>query len=145
MLKAPVFGIGAYMTYVMGPELTEESMIPLDPTDHQERKLSRHAHNAYLQTWFELGAVGALLLLWAGLSILGRISRLPSSVVPYGLAAFSTAAALLGSAYGIWQTWYIALFGLATILFALGAETYTVGALAEAKNIDRAPPALSSA
>ena len=97
VLKAPVFGIGAYMTYVMGPEMTAESTTPPDPTDRWQRKFSRHAHNAYLQTWFELGAVGALLLMWAGLSILGRISRLPSSVVPFGLGAFSTAAALLGS------------------------------------------------
>ncbi len=124
VLKAPVFGIGAYMTYVMGPEMTAESTIPLDPTDQWERKFSRHAHNAYLQTWFELGAVGALLLMGVGLSILGRIRRLPSPVVPYGLAVFSTAATLLGLSYGIWQTWYIALFGLAAILFAVGASAY---------------------
>jgi O-antigen ligase len=124
VLKAPVFGIGAYMTYVLGPEMTAESTAPPDPTDRWERKFSRHAHNAYLQTWFELGAVGALLLMWTGLTILGRISRLPSSVVPFGFAAFSTAAALLGSSFGIWQTWYIALFGLATILFAVGASAY---------------------
>ena len=140
VLKAPVFGIGAYMTYVMGPEMTAESTMPPDPTDRWQRKFSRHAHNAYLQTWFELGAVGALLLMWAGLSILGRISRLPSSVVPFGLGAFSTAAALLGSAYGIWQTWYIALFGLATILFAVGASAYaSSGGVALARGERLAP------
>lgn len=121
-LQAPLFGIGAYMTYIVGPTITAKAVN--SPGEHLQRKLSRHSHDVYLQTWFELGAVGALLLMTAGLTVLGRIGRLGSAVQPFGFAAFCSAATLMASSYGIWQSWYMAMFGLAAVAFAIGARAF---------------------
>ena len=58
--KSPWLGVGANMTYVLGPEI--ESETPILPGETLKRTLSIHSHSIYLQTWFELGLVGAVLL-----------------------------------------------------------------------------------
>jgi O-antigen ligase len=125
-LKAPVLGIGAYMTYLTGLDITAKTAREQDA--NFEKSLSRHSHNVYLQTWFELGVVGALLLACAGVALLRRIGQLAAPVQPYALATFSSAATLLASSYGIWQTWYMALFALAPILLAVGARAWETSA-----------------
>lgn len=112
-LKSPIIGIGAYMTYVLGPERNKDAAP--EPGEKYKKTLSRHAHNAYLQTWYEMGAIGAALLLASGLSVLAAIRRLADRAQPFALATFATAATMLSSSYGIWQTWYLALFGLTAV------------------------------
>jgi O-antigen ligase len=120
-LNAPWIGIGANATYVLGPEL--EKSTPYQPNGSPFRdSLSIHAHNVYLQTWLELGVVGAMLLTLFGLSVLGVIGRLAPEVQPYGYATFSSIAAMASASYGMWQYWFVALFGLVTIAFAIGAR-----------------------
>lgn len=119
-MKSPVLGIGAYMTYVLMPERnkdaeTEEGM-------RFKKTFSRHAHNVYLQTWFELGAVGAALLAVAGLAILGALRRVGPAAEPYALATFAAAATMMSSSYGMWQSWYLALFGFAAVALAVAAR-----------------------
>jgi O-antigen ligase len=129
VLKSPIFGIGAYMTYVTGPAITATAVNT--PDEHLRRKISRHSHDIYLQTWFELGAIGALLLTAAGLAILDRIRRLGPAVQPFGFATFCSAATVMASSFGIWQSWYMALFGLTPIAFAIGARAYETAGSAE--------------
>jgi hypothetical protein len=120
VLKAPILGIGAYMTYLTGLERSADAV---PETGEKFRKtLSQHAHNFFLQTWLELGAVGALLLMVAGLQVIRRIGRMAHSLQPFAFATFTSAFALLFSRYGIWQSWLMALFGLTPILFAIGAR-----------------------
>ncbi len=122
-LQAPVVGVGANMTYVLGPQFERLSpelfQQPLAPT------LSIHSHSIYLQTWFELGAVGALLLTFAGLAILRAIRSLSPRLQSYGYATFASAAAMAAVSYGMWQGWFMGSFGLCAILFALGARCLT--------------------
>jgi O-antigen ligase len=117
-LKSPLIGVGAEMTYVLGQRVKP----PTDkmPGELFARRLNRHAHNAYLQTWFELGLVGALLLAALGLAILRRIDKLPSYTRIYGFAMFASGAVLASSSYGMWQIWFMALYGMAVPMFALG-------------------------
>ncbi|MGQ0673503.1 MAG: O-antigen ligase family protein, partial [Hyphomicrobium sp.] len=119
-LKAPLLGIGAYMTYVLMPERNKTAA--RDEGVEYKRTFSRHAHNVYLQTWFELGAVGALLLMTAGAALLSGIGGLPVAVRPFALATFATAATMMSSSYGMWQTWYLALFALAAVALAVGVR-----------------------
>ena len=120
VLKTPLLGIGAYMTYLTG---LDRSVGVVPGSDEKFGKwLSRHAHNFFLQTWLELGAVGAVLLMIAGLQVIRRISKLANGIQPYAFATFSSALALMFSSYGMWQGWLISLFGLTPILFALGAR-----------------------
>lgn len=78
-----------------------------------------HAHNVYLQVWYELGAVGALLLLAIGLFTLRAIAKLQAGVQPAAIAMFVTTSLLIGFSYSIWQTWFISAFGLAITLLAV--------------------------
>ncbi len=119
-LKAPVLGIGAYMTYVLGPERNKTAVKA--PGEQYKKTLSRHAHNVYLQTWYELGAVGAALLMAFGLDILAAIRRMSEHVQPFALATFATAATMISSSYGMWQTWYLALFAFAAVALAVGVK-----------------------
>jgi O-antigen ligase len=86
------------------------------------KSLSRHSHNFFLQTWLELGAVGAVLLMLVGLQVIRRLSELAHGIQPYAFATFASAATLMSASYGIWQAWLLALFGLTPILFAVGAR-----------------------
>ncbi len=119
-LKAPVLGIGAYMTYVIGPERNKTAVKA--PGELYKKTLSRHAHNVYLQTWYELGAVGAALLMAFGLTLLAAIRRMSEYVQPFALATFATAATMISSSYGMWQTWYLALFAFAAVALTAAAR-----------------------
>ena len=84
MLAAPLFGVGANMTYVLGPEL--EADMPEQAEGTLVETISIHSHSIYLQTWFELGLIGAALLTLLGLSILGAIRSLAPQTQTYAYA-----------------------------------------------------------
>lgn len=119
-LASPWIGVGANMTYVLGPELEREN--PEIRREALARTLNIHSHNVYLQTWFELGAVGAVLLTLFGLSLLGAIRTMVPPLQPYAYATFASAAAMASTSYGMWQLWYMALFGLSVVVFSIGAR-----------------------
>ncbi len=121
-LEAPLFGAGALTTYVTGQFIKPK--VENLPGEHQPRTLSQHAHNVFLQTWYELGLTGALLLAAAGAAIIGGLRRLPPRTQPFAAATFASAMALAGASYGMWQAWYMAMWGLAAIAFAVGARAY---------------------
>jgi hypothetical protein len=120
MLAAPLLGVGANMTYVLGPEL--EADMPEQPEGTLVETISIHSHSIYLQTWFELGLIGAALLTLLGLSILGAIRSLAPQTQTYAYATFATAAAMASSSYGMWQLWFVASFALSAVLFCIGAR-----------------------
>jgi O-antigen ligase len=119
VLKAPWFGVGARTTYVLGPRLEREQGMRKDVP--YQRTLSAHSHSVYLQTWFELGLIGATLLCVVGLAILQAISSLTSRLQPYACATFASAAVMAASSYGMWQIWFVSMFGFCAALFGLGA------------------------
>jgi O-antigen ligase len=112
----PVLGVGAGST-----KSIDDAMKPTAkklPGHPIEQRTGQHAHNVYLQTWFETGAVGAALLLVAGLTLWRAIGRLHESIQPYALAGFSAAMVIGAFTWGLWQEWYLALFGLSGMLLA---------------------------
>ena len=121
-LKAPILGVGASTTQVLGPLM--QSTTQSEPGERWERKLSRHAHSVYLQTWFELGLVGIGLLTLAGLAILRRIGELETDVRPFAAATFVCGATVAAMSYGMWQIWFVALYGVATVLLALACRAH---------------------
>jgi O-antigen ligase len=120
VLKSPLFGVGARTTYVLGPQLEEQHISGQE--DRFRRTLSTHSHSVYLQTWFELGLVGAALLTLLGLSILQAVSALSPRKQPYAYATFASAAIMAASSFGIWQFWFMALFGYCVMLFGVGSR-----------------------
>ena len=116
-LKSPVFGIGAGMMYELyGPHPTEGTPEAYDP--HVP-----HAHSVYLQTWFELGVIGAALLTLLGLAVLERLRLLGPHIAPYGQATFASAAIMAAASYGIWQLWFLGMYAVTIILFAIGLRS----------------------
>lgn len=112
-MKQPLFGIGAGMMYRMDPR----GVVPEEGDEWTGA--SPHAHNAYLQTWFELGAIGAAILTLFGLAVLARIENFEEKARPFAHAAFAAAMAMAAASYGVWQSWFLALFEMSFIMFTV--------------------------
>lgn len=111
VLKAPLLGVGANATRKIFEDdqsaiATSAKGAPVEAND--KIALNRHAHNAYVQIWFELGAVGALLLAFSGAATVSAIRRISPSAQPFAYAQFAATTAVMSSSYGIWQMWFIA-------------------------------------
>ena len=119
-LDAPILGVGANMTYLIGPELERNG--PLSLHQGLARTLSIHSHCVYLQTWFELGAVGALLLTAFGLSVIAAVGGLAARAQRYAYTTFASSAAMAAVSYGMWQTWFMTSFALTAVLCVLGTR-----------------------
>lgn len=111
-------GVGIDSTKPLDAAKTHEQ-----PADHSyPRRTGTHAHNIYLQTWYELGAIGAVLVLALGLAVLAGIWRLETQLRPYAFAAFTGAAIIGAFSWGMWQPWFMASFGISTMLMLTMAE-----------------------
>jgi O-antigen ligase len=100
-------------------------------------RLPLHPHNAVLQIWLELGAVGAAIALAFMLLALERLRRLALS--PHfrwkaGLCIgfLVTALTIAFASYGVWQTWWLASLWLVGALTA-GTVESNEGAKEEAE------------
>lgn len=80
----------------------------------------RHAHNAFLQIWLELGAIGALIVTALGIASLHRIGRLERHASIVGHALFVTVCGVAAFGFGIWQTWLLSAMVLTLFAFLLG-------------------------
>lgn len=86
------------------------------------RTTGHHGHNLYLQTWHELGGIGAALLALAGALVILRAETLPKDMQPYAAAAFATFALIAAFAWGMWQVWWICAVGLLALYLCLGRQ-----------------------
>ncbi|HWB45566.1 MAG TPA: O-antigen ligase family protein [Hyphomicrobiaceae bacterium] len=109
--KAPILGAGIGAAHVAG----RIPNAPRAPGSEIALSTSWHSHNAYLQAWYETGAVAALLLLSFGLALLQAIGRSPPDTVPYLLAVFCAGALAAASSYSLWQSWVMGSMSLAAI------------------------------
>lgn len=78
------------------------------PTLHEPIPL--HPHNAVLQVWLELGAVGAAIMLVLLLAVIRAIDRTIEDRVrrAAALGALTTGLAIACLSFGIWQSWWLA-------------------------------------
>ena len=121
ILKSPMFCIGADATATVTLQKESSTEVKVRDGDY-EASTARHAHNAYLQVWYELGLAGVIIFLGSGLAALMAIGRLPAAVQPYFLAQFAAFAALIAFSFSIWQLWFQAAIGLgAATLIVAGA------------------------
>lgn len=120
-LKRPLLGVGAGMMYHL------DELRPVYGDDTRFDVKVPHAHNIFLQTWYELGIVGAVLLAAAGLSLIERIRQLSGSSAHYGYALFTSALVMGAASYGMWQPWFLMLFALAAICYAIALRVRSEG------------------
>lgn len=121
VMKAPIRGAGIAATrYIdeIQADRTDHALVP--GTDIPDGT-NVHSHNVFLQTWHELGAVGALLLAAAGLPLIGWIGRRATQDQPYLIAAFATAATIASLSWSMIAAWFVATFGLVVIFAQLAA------------------------
>lgn len=112
--RSPVLGVGLRSTrQVEGPRAEG-----LGESDQFVPRTSRHAHNMYLQAWFELGLVGVVLLAAAGLAVLRRLSALPARAQPYAYAQFVSYMVIAGLSWGMWQSWLLGVYAMAALATA---------------------------
>lgn len=121
VIKAPVRGAGIAATRYIDEIQTARLARALVPGTDIADGMNIHSHNVFLQTWHELGAVGALLLAVAGLPLIGLIGRRATRDQPYLIAAFATAAATASLSWSMIAAWFVATFGLVVIFAQLAA------------------------
>ncbi|MDR3517239.1 MAG: O-antigen ligase family protein [Azospirillaceae bacterium] len=85
----------------------------------QAQVMPVHPHDAYLQVWLELGAVGAALALGFSLLVWYRVGRLPSPQRECGVAVIAGFLGMVWTSYGIWQTWWSGTMLIVALLFSL--------------------------
>ncbi|CAN0493047.1 unnamed protein product, partial [Phaeothamnion confervicola] len=90
--NAPLLGVGADATPAINRNLEAAGA----PQQHGEFTVTtgRHAHNFYLQIWYELGGIGAAIMFATGLLTLAAIWMLPSGVRPMAVARVAAMAML---------------------------------------------------
>jgi len=119
VLERPWHGIGAGST----PALR----VPWREAEQPEgfvypRTTGAHAHNIFLQTWYELGLVGAILVAIAGALLVLRISLLPVEAQPFAAATFTVFLATVSTSWGMWQVWLVCGIGLMLLYLLIAAR-----------------------
>lgn len=118
ILDNPILGIGAHATSALNNTKIDKGKFKTVKVWTRDFPVlfNHHAHNVYLQTWFELGAIGAALLLIWGLIAARVASTLPlSEQVPW-YAQMTVTALMAATSYGFWQFWFQAAIASAFIL-----------------------------
>ncbi len=119
-MERPLTGIGVRGTRTLQPAPPDRSANPPTVEDRYRPRPGRHAHNAFLQIWLELGAIGAALVLMLGLAALSAIGRLERNEAAFGYALFATICTVAAFGFGIWQTWLLGAICLSALVFLLG-------------------------
>ena len=118
--KKPFFGWGIEASHVL-PHLPEAAHL----TQVQRDLLSwGHTHNAPLQIWLELGAVGAALTAAALYFGLRSLRALPPTLLPYATTTVIAAFAIACVSHGAWQAWWWALLGLIATAYAMAIAAH---------------------
>jgi O-antigen ligase len=120
VLERPVTGIGADSTARVKqmrktPEERPKGFV-------YQRTTGQHAHNVFLQSWYELGLVGAVLFAIAGAAVALRMLLLPRSAQAFAAAAFMSFVTIAAFAWGIWQVWLVCAVALMPIYLGLAAS-----------------------
>jgi len=118
--KNPLLGVGVRSTRVLDQARAGDAERPQGHV--LARRTGRHAHNIFLQSWYELGLVGAALVALFGIAVLRRISTLPSRLQPFGHAVFASVVVFASLAWGMWQTWLLAGYALTAVYLLLAVR-----------------------
>ena len=96
----------------------------------------------FLQTWYELGLIGAVLLALAGAALALRMLRLPKDTQPFAAASFAAFFGIAAFAWSIWQTWFMCAIGLLILYVCLAGRAQRKDAF---PSITTYPPGMRSA
>jgi hypothetical protein len=121
VFEHPWLGVGADSTRVL-KEPNTRAMAEWPEGFIYPRTIGWHAHDFFLQTWFELGVMGAILIAFAGAMVALRMSLLPVEAQPFAAACFVTFMVIASFGWGMWQTWLICGGALLLIFLLVAAN-----------------------
>jgi exopolysaccharide production protein ExoQ len=122
--KAPVLGVGISSARALSATGSQDA--PMAPGSAFRLSTGIHSHNAYLQVWYETGAVGAFILLGLGILVLRALAAAPLKAQPHLHAAFAASALVAASSFSIWAPWFMASLAIAA-LYAMLASVLACG------------------
>jgi O-Antigen ligase len=120
--EKPITGIGIRGTRALHLHIPTDQGDPSHAAYALKGREPRHPHNIYLQTWLELGAIGAVLLLGVGLAALWQIRLLPPMLEASAYALFAASAMIGLSGFDLFQTWLLAALAFAWAGIMLAAR-----------------------
>src|SRR5215510_10494179 len=121
MAKAPILGVGAQTTRAESEAGRNAEVLP----GHAfPQWTGLHGHNIYVQTWYELGSVGATLLLGVGLLLLSWLWQMARPSQDFAAAGFVCVSVTCGSSFGMWQAWFIAACMLVVAMTVLAMRWF---------------------
>jgi hypothetical protein len=120
--ETPIAGIGIRGTRDLHLSIPADTGDPTETGGPLRGREARHPHNIFLQTWLELGAIGAILLLGVGLTGLWAIRTWPPILEGSGYALFAVCCAIGLTGFELWQTWLLASLALAWASMLLAAR-----------------------
>ncbi|HZH12403.1 MAG TPA: O-antigen ligase family protein [Microvirga sp.] len=109
--RQPLVGSG----FGVSPRMPDTAVAKELPKELRPALDIGHPHNAVLQIWVELGAVGAIIFLVIAFLILRALWRLPHLTRSAALALMAGAAPVALVGHGAWQGWWAASLGAAII------------------------------
>jgi hypothetical protein len=139
-LEHPWLGVGVRST-----RQKDVAHVSQDPAQDQQtrsdlrRYTGHHGHSLFVQTWYELGAVGAVLLAVAGALVALRTCSLPREAQPFGAATFASFATIAAFAWGAWQTWWMSAAALAAMFLCVGASSISTAPAGPAREPEPRP------
>lgn len=114
--QSPVLGIGARNTTTI-----ETDTDPAQPApDAAFNVQAHHPHNAILQIWLELGALGAAFLSAAIILLFREISKMSPARMPYVLAATAVTFIEAIATWNLWGAWYLSVLAISLNVMVLG-------------------------
>ncbi|QFU17028.1 O-antigen ligase family protein [Microvirga thermotolerans] len=99
----------------VSPRMRDTAVAGRVPSEGETLLGVGHPHNALIQIWAELGAVGAVLALAAILLLLRTIARQERPIAAASLALLGSATAVALVGHGAWQGWWAAALGAAIV------------------------------
>jgi O-antigen ligase len=125
--KAPVLGVG--MSSARALSATDSQDASRAPGSTFRLSTGIHSHNAYLQVWYETGAVGALILLGLGILVLRALAGAPLSAQPHLHATFAACALAAASSFSVWAPWFMASLAMTALYAMLASVLASDGAI----------------
>ncbi len=119
-MRSPIVGIGTGQTSTF--DVSTDADVRLVPGTQLPIATNRHAHNVFLQAWYEAGGIGALLLMLAGLPVIGWIARAPLRSRPLLAAAFAAAVMSASFSYSLLAAWFLATFAISALFCRFAVE-----------------------
>jgi O-antigen ligase len=123
VLEHPLLGVGVDSTPVLRDR--DKAAAPAERPEGFvfQRATGQHAHDVFLQTWYELGAVGALLLALSGAAVALLMCTLPLAAQPFAAATFAAFAMVAAFAWGMWQGWFMCAIALVPLYLRVASAS----------------------